>query len=110
MGTARRKKSNSNVILLAAIVLLAAILFGLVACGLPAVQQGDPTTSTASEPAGTTVVTEPSTPPETQPSTQPTPPETVTGRLRSSAFAFRSSSGRLGSSHVLPDPHLLPRL
>jgi N-acetylmuramoyl-L-alanine amidase len=81
MGTARRKKSNSNVILLAAIVLLAAILFGLVACGLPAVQQGDPTTSTASEPAGTTVVTEPSTPPETQPSTQPTPPETVTMRV-----------------------------
>lgn len=94
MSGARRKKSKTNMILLAVIALLAAILIGLVSCGLPAVSRDDatePAASTAGESTAATAPapatqpeTEPSTQPETEPSTQPSTqpePEPVTMRV-----------------------------
>ena len=83
MSAARRKQSKSNMILLVAIALLAAVLIGLVSCGLPAVKQDDttkPPVSTGGETTGTTAATDPapSTQPETQPETAPsTQPPTL---------------------------------
>jgi hypothetical protein len=89
MSTARRKKSNSNAILLAVIALLVAVLIGLVSCGLPAAQDDttQPPVSTNSEPIGSTAATDPvpstqpETEPSTEPSTQPPAPEPVAMRV-----------------------------
>lgn len=89
MSAARRKKSNSNAILLAVIALLVAVLIGLVSCGLPAVTPDDttePSASTGGESTGTTAATdpEPSTQPETAPTTEPSTqpePDPVTMRV-----------------------------
>jgi N-acetylmuramoyl-L-alanine amidase len=75
MCAARRKKSNSNAILLAVIVMLAAILIGLVSCGLPASKPDDttePPVSTGGETAGSTAATVPAT--SGLPTANPKPP------------------------------------
>lgn len=96
MSTARRKKSNSNAILLAVIALLVAVLIGLVSCGLPAAQDDttQPPASTNSEPIGSTAATDPvpstqpETEPSTEPSTQPPAPEPVAMRVVTDVTAY----------------------
>ena len=96
MSAARRKKRNSNALLLAVIALLVAILIGLVSCGLPAVKDDttQPPVSTVDQTAGSTgpapstnPETEPSTQPETVPPTQPKP-EPVTMRVVTDVMAY----------------------
>lgn len=64
MKPARRKrKSNSNLVLIAVIVLLAAVLIGLVSCGVPELKQNDsttpPETTGSTESTGQTDTTKP---------------------------------------------------
>lgn len=94
MSAARRKKRNSNAVLLAVIALLVAVLIGLVSCGLPAVKDDTtqpPASTSGGQTGGSTAVTdpapssqpetEPSTLPETIPPTQPPAPKPVTMRV-----------------------------
>ena len=96
MSAARRNKRKSNAVLLAVIALLAAVLIGLVSCGLPAVQDDptQPTASTGGETVGSTAAADPApsaqpeTEPSTEPPTQPSEPEPVTMRVVADVTAY----------------------
>ena len=79
MRPARRKrKSNSNLVLIAVIVLLAAVLIGLVSCGVPTLKQDDstnpPQTTGSTESTGQTDTTDVTDTTDNTEATQPSAP------------------------------------